>query len=70
MISNIPKKLQLEVSLALFNKVSLFVDGNYRGVVLKDCLIYEEEGGKFFNLFLLENLYLFSFERFYFAIIM
>ncbi|MFT5836014.1 MAG: hypothetical protein ACI9RG_000908, partial [Sulfurimonas sp.] len=28
------QKLQLEVSLALFDKVSLFVDGNYRGLML------------------------------------
>jgi len=38
MISNSLNQLQLEASLALLNKVSLFVDGNYRGIVLKRSL--------------------------------
>ncbi|MFT7005371.1 MAG: hypothetical protein ACJAWW_002745, partial [Sulfurimonas sp.] len=34
------QKLQLEVSLGLLNKVSLFVDGNYRGLLLRSFLTY------------------------------
>ena len=43
MISNNIKKLQLEVSLVLFDKVSLFVDGNYRELLLRDYLIGEKD---------------------------
>ena len=39
MISNNFKWLQHEVSLGLLNKVSLFVDGNYRGLVLRRSLM-------------------------------
>ena len=38
MISNNLLKLQLEVSVTFLNKVSLFVDGNYRGLVLNISL--------------------------------